>query len=46
MAVLASLFLAMPSLVATVLTDGPVQSSSSLVVAALLLSWLGDWSVI
>ena len=39
----ASLFLAMPSLAATVLAGGPLETSSSLVVAALLFSWLGDW---
>jgi len=33
----------MPSLLATVLADGPLQTSTSLVVAALLFSWLGDW---
>ncbi len=38
-----SLFLAMPSLVATVLADESLQDSSWLVVAALLYSWLGDW---
>ena len=39
----ASLFLAMPSLAARVLADGRLHSFSSLVVAALVFSWLGDW---